>query len=67
MYLRGIAPLRADLGIHVTGVFLLIWIMALGTAFHANRRKGLWLLLATLPALTGPAMLVAVAIAFSSP
>lgn len=54
MYLAGISPLQADLGIQLSGVLLLLWGSVLILNFVFGRRRTLWVLAITSPALIGP-------------
>lgn len=56
MYLARIPPLQADLGIQLSGVFLLLWTGALILNFVFGRTRTLWVLVLTSPALIGPVL-----------
>lgn len=56
MYLKGIAPLRADLGIQISGVLLVIWATLIISVIWKNGWRYWWVFAVTSPALIGPAL-----------
>lgn len=56
MYLEGVAPLRADLGIQVSGVLLVIWATLIVSVLLKKGWRYWWVFAVTSPALIGPCL-----------